>query len=445
MIVNHKRIYFIFLTLFYYLIFKISYKYIISPNWNYFGLDYTGVPLWVDFCSLVLIAVPSFIFPLNFSRPSVIFCYIKYSLLYIPLFVILPNTCIPVLRIEDCLLVYVSAFIGMNIFILFQKLPLINLKKYRFNSLSLFNFLYYFIFVLIIISFCFLSVTILKNILTNNSLISFVFEGHQKMRKVYGGFSSNYSFGFLTYFTLWFGAFFLPVRFAISFFTGYKVYSIIILIIYLFLFLLTGYKSYIVFFLYMPFLAYLLISRGCFIIKLNFIFTLVFLLSSFMVFLNFDLFNWILLRIYCITPLVLAQFYDFFSHFPYTFLSHVSGINYFIAYPFNYDLGVEIGLYHYGGGINVNGGLWASDGIAAFGLIGIIISSIIASSFFYIIDSLSKEVDTRLVVLMLGFLPFSFLNISFFTTILSSGLFLFVLFLFSLPRKLVRRFTLRWR
>ena len=191
----------------------------------------------------------------------------------------------------------------------------------------------------------------------------------------------------------------------------------------------------------MPLLALILLKRSCFILNLKIIFSLFFFVSSFMVFLNFEIFNWILLRIYCIAPLVLAQFYDFFLQFPYTFLSHVSGINYFITYPFNYDLGVEVGLYHYGGGINVNGGLWASDGLAAFGPIGIIISSIIASSFFYIIDTLSKEVDARLVVLMLGFLPFSFLNTSFFTTILSSGLFLFLLFLFSIPRYFVRKFT----
>ena len=248
MIVEHKRIYFVLLTVIYFFMFKLSYKHIIAPNWNYFGLDYRGTPLWIDFLSLILIIIPSLIFPLSMSRPSVIFCFTMYSFLYIPLFVIFPNTCIPILRIQDCLLVYISAFISMNVFIIFQKLPLIDLKKYRLKSLSLFNFTYYLILVLIIASLCYLSLTIMNNIFTSNSLLSFVFEGHQKMRKVYGLFSSNYSFGLLTYFTLWFGSFFLPVRFSICFFNGDKISSFLVLLVYPLLFLLTGYKSYIVFF-----------------------------------------------------------------------------------------------------------------------------------------------------------------------------------------------------
>lgn len=435
--VKYKRIYFVLLTLAYFFIFKFCYQYLISPEWTYFGLSYYGNPLWVDILSVVLVFLPSLIFPLDLNRPSVIFCFVQYSFLYIPIFIILPNTCIPTLSIDEYISVYICSFIGITILIIFQYIPLIKVKKIRLKSNSIFSLFYYSITILLLTAFIILSSSIIHNILTSRGLLSFIFEGHSQMRKSYGALSLNYSFGLLTYFTLWFGAFFLPVKFAINFYKGKKKSLIIILMGYLLLFLLTGYKSYIVFIFYMPFFAYLLFRRGCFIINLQLIFTLILFISSFLVFLQYELFNWILLRIYCIAPLVLAQFYDFFLNFPYTFLSHVSGINYFIAYPFNYDLGVEVGLYHYGGGINVNGGLWASDGIAAFGPIGIIISSIIASSFFYIIDTLSKEMDARLVVLMLGFVPFSFLNTSLFTTILSSGLFLFVLFLFSIPRKLV--------
>ena len=177
-----------------------------------------------------------------------------------------------------------------------SKLPLIDLKKYRLKSLSLFNFTYYLILVLIIASLCYLSLTIMNNIFTSNSLLSFVFEGHQKMRKVYGLFSSNYSFGLLTYFTLWFGSFFLPVRFSICFFNGDKISSFLVLLVYPLLFLLTGYKSYIVFFFYMPLLALILLKRSCFILNLKIIFSLFFFVSSFMVFLNFEIFNWILLE-----------------------------------------------------------------------------------------------------------------------------------------------------
>jgi len=332
--------------------------------------------------------------------------------------------------------VYICSFFGIVIFILFQYIPLVKIKKYRLKSNTIFNFLYYFTLVILLIAFIVLSISIIRNIISSRGLLSFIFEEHSQMRKSYGALSSNYSFGLLTYLTLWFGGFFLPVKFAIKFYKGKKKSLIIIFMGYLLLFLLTGYKSYVVFLFYMPFFAYLLYRKGCFIINLQVIFTLILFISSLLVFLQFDLFKWVLLRIYCITPLVLAQFYDFFFNFPYTFLSHVSGIDYFISYPYNYDLGVEVGLFHYGGGINVNGGLWASDGIAAFGVFGIIISSIFASVFFYIIDCLSEEVDSRLVVLMLGFLPFSFLNTSLFTTILSSGLFLLVFFLYFIPKKL---------
>ena len=79
---------------------------------------------------------------------------------------------------------------------------------------------------------------------------------------------------------------------------------------------------------------------------------------------------WAQLRIFCIAPLALVQYYDFFSSNPLTYMSHVTGFNLLIDYPYERDLGKLVGRYQYDGAINVNAGLWASDGIAAFGLFG---------------------------------------------------------------------------
>ena len=146
--------------------------------------------------------------------------------------------------------------------------------------------------------------------------------------------------------------------------------------------------------------------------------------------------NWVNLRIFCIAPLTIVQFLDFFETNPLTFMSHVKGFNLLIEYPYIQDVGKYVGRFHYGGGINVNSGLWATDGIAAFGIVGIIISSIICSFIFWVLDSASVGLNPKFVSLSLGFIAMTFPNTSLFTNFITGGLFLVILNVYLLPDRI---------
>lgn len=77
--------------------------------------------------------------------------------------------------------------------------------------------------------------------------------------------------------------------------------------------------------------------------------------------------------------------------------------------------------------------MWAQDGIASFGLIGIPIVSAIAVLVFWLLDSIAKTHDHRLATIALGNIALIFANGSIFTTIVSGCLFLLVIALYFYP------------
>ena len=124
-------------------------------------------------------------------------------------------------------------------------------------------------------------------------------------------------------------------------------------------------------------------------------------------------------------------YHDFFSNNPYTYYTHVGPINFLTnAYPYgDLQLGQVIGKHYWSDDMNANANYWATDGLAACGLPGIIISSLILFCIFIFFNTITKKYDKK--VLLLLFIPyiFSLTNTSLFTTMLSNGGFLLLLFL----------------
>jgi hypothetical protein len=119
--------------------------------------------------------------------------------------------------------------------------------------------------------------------------------------------------------------------------------------------------------------------------------------------------------------LILGQYYNFFYDHPFTLWSHITGISSFITNPYTMDVPRTLGAYFYVTGVGVNGGMWASDGIAALGLPGVIVISMIAAVLMWLFDSVAARHDVRFVTLALGFIGISFTNISIATTLVSGG------------------------
>ena len=123
-------------------------------------------------------------------------------------------------------------------------------------------------------------------------------------------------------------------------------------------------------------------------------------------------------------------YYDFFSFYQQTGYSHVNGINLFTRpYPYgDLGLGQVVGQFYWSPFMNANANFWATDGIAAVGLPGVAIISVVAALLFVVMNAVTQRFDQLFVVLC--FLPFvtTLLNQSLFSSLWSGGAFFLILF-----------------
>ena len=132
--------------------------------------------------------------------------------------------------------------------------------------------------------------------------------------------------------------------------------------------------------------------------------------------------------------LATAQYYDFFQKNPLTYLSHVTGVNWFVHYPYKNPIGEEIGLAYSGtADLDATAHFWATDGLEAFGLTGILFVSVLCAFVFWVLDSTSREYDPRFIALLFSFAVLNLANASIFTSLLSGGLILLTLLVYLMP------------
>jgi len=150
---------------------------------------------------------------------------------------------------------------------------------------------------------------------------------------------------------------------------------------------------------------------------------------------------WILLfmifmRTFAINGLMTAWYYDFFQRNPQTHYSHVNGVNWFLHYPYVNPLGFEVGSFYSGDlSADANGHFWATDGLAAFGLPGILLISVFCALVFWVLDSVAEKHNPRLAALLVSYAAYNLANIGIFTSLLSGGLALLMVFLYLMPHE----------
>lgn len=121
--------------------------------------------------------------------------------------------------------------------------------------------------------------------------------------------------------------------------------------------------------------------------------------------------------------LLAGEYQGFFAHHPLTYLSHVSGISQFVHYPYPQSIGIMVGYYYTGNAdYNANANMWLTDGIAAFGLPGIIFISLLAVLLFWLVDSAAQRHSTLFGAVVLAYAALNLSNVSLFTTLISGGL-----------------------
>jgi ABC-type uncharacterized transport system permease subunit len=84
--------------------------------------------------------------------------------------------------------------------------------------------------------------------------------------------------------------------------------------------------------------------------------------------------------------------------------------------------------------LDANAHFWATDGLAAWGLWGILLVSVVCALVFWVLDSTAKGHDLRFTALVVTFEALNLANVSLFTSLLSGGLGLLMIFLYFAPR-----------
>ena len=169
---------------------------------------------------------------------------------------------------------------------------------------------------------------------------------------------------------------------------------------------------------------------------LSFCFLLILLLSIFL-FKNFDsiFIPNVFIRRMLFTPILLSDNYvDFFtSHIPDFFRQgFLRRLGFESPYP---NIAYMIGdLYYDKPEMSANSGLLA-DGVTNFGVLGVIFMPLILTFCFYILDKISKNIDNRLSLVISFYISMILLNSALMTSLLTHGLFLIYIFLYSLRKK----------
>jgi hypothetical protein len=78
--------------------------------------------------------------------------------------------------------------------------------------------------------------------------------------------------------------------------------------------------------------------------------------------------------------------------------------------------------------------LWATDGLGALGLPGILVISAVCALVFWAMDSAARGHDIRFAALATTYAAYNLANISIFTSLYSGGLAILILTLFFMPR-----------
>ena len=142
----------------------------------------------------------------------------------------------------------------------------------------------------------------------------------------------------------------------------------------------------------------------------------------------------VLMRTLSANAMLTGWYYNYFQTNPHTFFSHVRGVDWFVHYPYQKSVAMEIGSVYMGpNDPDPTAHFWATDGIGGLGLPGILVVSALCAAVFWALDSASQRHDPRLAALVTTYAAYNISNISLFTSLFSGGLAVLIVLLYLMP------------
>jgi hypothetical protein len=134
-------------------------------------------------------------------------------------------------------------------------------------------------------------------------------------------------------------------------------------------------------------------------------------------------FSVIFMRTFSMSGCLTGIYAEFFLTHPWTYYSHISIIRMYVPYPYPDTLGMTIGDFITPTGLSpdANTNFFATDGVAAFGYIGVVLAGLLFRMFIFLFDHCCNRRTMPLVCCAMLQVLVSVMNGSVFTTLLSSG------------------------
>ena len=410
-----------------------SYAAFVVPNFEYWGFGDTHVPAVRTATSWILALLPALFLRRRIERPSEFLVLLQYLIIYVPTLFLLEKSVNPELGAGESTRLAFALAAGMLVLVAGTRLRPLKLRRielpqqlfwYGFTALGLG----------------------LIGYLAGTLGGGFRLAGLEEMYEVREATASTIEeagLGLAGYALMWLGGFVLPLAFALAVTRAHPFLLLPVAAGYVFAFGLGGSKQTLFAIVYLggiyiwtriaPHRRTVWLALGLSVMLL--------VPAALQVAgpIGELVGRWYTLivnvRIFSIPQLSIAQYFDFFSGNPLTYGSHIKGISAFVAYPYASDIPYTVGEYYYGRPIGANVGMWAQDGIAAFGLPGVLIVSVVAALVFWLLDSVAVGLDRNLVIVSLGVIATTLTNVSLFTSLVSGGLAIAIATLWLLPRQ----------
>jgi hypothetical protein len=432
--VSRARLRVVALTAAYFGAFAWMYIAYVSDRYDYVGFSYQADWPLYDILTVTLLCLgPSLWLPTTFDRPSAVFIYFQYFLIYIPAVWMTRHSTLPRLGAADQALVSISLAISMIILLWgYHRLPLVQINSVRLRGDLFWRGVYGFAALLLVI--------LIARLGGNFHLVGF--SDIYAVRQDATDLITTSGNSFVSYAFTWLNGLVLPLIFARAVSRSRYFELLVVAGCFVFLFGIWGAKTS----LFSPIILVVTsmwASRGTLRMPLYMIsaFLLALMVPALLPFedgLGALVKVWwiaiVNVRAFSIPGISISQYFDFFSNHPLTLGSHVTGLSWFIHYPYDLDIPRTIGYYYYGQEVTANASFWAQDGLASFGVIGIILITFIAASVLWLLDSATEGLEIRFVVTALVGTVIAFANTSLFTTLLTGGLGLFILACVLMPR-----------
>jgi len=360
-------------TIGYCIIYILCYIFFLNRYFEYAG--FTLYNMDIAFITLsVLIAVFPILFYKKYKAISSFITSFIYILLYIPIIITFAlGSNLPMIKIIEIQIGFLICMV-----FLFYADRFVIIKGYSFRLLKNKN-IKKIMFTIIISITIVLTLYVVFLYQDNLRLVSFGEEVY-KLRTENNKYGTGLIAGYLS---SWLSVVFIPICLAYGLIYKKKLFFIVACISSLIIYMATGSKGIILF----PFLFFVCNIFFKLVFKKNIYIKIVFILFIFLLILFFIPDSAYIIR--AAKSIIMWRtignggyltiwYYDFFSKNPHTYYSHINIINAITEnYPYDVTLGFVVGRAYWSPNLNANANFWATDGIAALGMPGVIIITFI--------------------------------------------------------------------